>query len=591
MKSKIIASVRQNGSGHEYIKNNNKHMSKKNTLFKIFLTLFLATQFGYAQVDVVYSDLVWSDEFDVNGPVNSSNWFHQTQLPAGGSWFSGELQHYTNRIDNSFVDAGMLNIVAKSEVFTDQGITKNYTSARLNSKFPFKYGRIDVRAKVPINTGTWPAIWMLGKNINEDGAFYDATYGTTNWPACGEIDIMEHGIFPSQPVDYIQGTLHTPSSFGNSMNNGGVTALDLQNSFHVYSMNWSPFQISFLLDNVVYYTYNPSVKDSSTWPFDLEQYLLLNVAMGGTAGNIPSNFTQASMQIDYVRVYQNTLVDTVSPANFTATIGAVTGSTIELLLNATDNSGTVVYTVNYGSSSISFANPSGVQKSLVIPNLSPNTYYTFNITASDIAGNAYTNNPIILNATTTGTIGCSGTDTIATQGSFTTGYNYTFETIGTDVKITFGLLDTDKVGVVAYLWKQSPFTETQMTNVSGNIFTKTITGQTIGATINYAVKFAYAGGLSVTKYVSYVVGDNCALEVTAQSVLDQFSFNNPVNDFVTINSKIEIDKIEIYSMLGKLISSTTVDTNRVDLRNLSKGIYLLTVYSGENKSVKKIIVE
>jgi len=136
---------------------------KKNTLFKVLVILLLKIQFGYAQVDVVYSDLVWSDEFDVNGPVNSSNWFHQTQLPAGGSWFSGELQHYTNRIDNSYVDAGMLNIVAKSEVFTDQGVTKNYTSARLNSKFPFKYGRVDVRAKIPIGAGTWPAIWMLGK--------------------------------------------------------------------------------------------------------------------------------------------------------------------------------------------------------------------------------------------------------------------------------------------------------------------------------------------------------------------------------------------------------------------------------------------
>jgi len=125
-----------------------------------------------------------------------------------------------------------------------------------------------------------------------------------------------------------------------------------------------------------------------------------------------------------------------------------------------------------------------------------------------------------------------------------------------------------------------------MTNVSGTIFTKTITGQTLGSTINYAVKFAYAGGLSVTKYVSYVVGNNCALEVTAQSLLDQFSYNNPVNDFVTINSQLEIDKVAIYSMLGTIVSSTNFETNSVDVRNLPKGIYLLAVYSGELKSVK-----
>ena len=152
-------------------------------LFKFFLFLFLSSQYSYSQVDVVYTDLVWSDEFDTNGAVNSTKWFHQTQLPLGGSWFSNEVQHYTNRIQNSYVNAGVLNIVALKESFTDQGYTKQYTSARLNSKFAFKYGRVDVRAKVPINAGTWPAIWMLGKNINEDGAYFDATYGTTNWPA------------------------------------------------------------------------------------------------------------------------------------------------------------------------------------------------------------------------------------------------------------------------------------------------------------------------------------------------------------------------------------------------------------------------
>lgn len=197
----------------------------------------------------------------------------------------------------------------------------------------------------------------------------------------------------------------------------------------------------------------------------------------------------------------------------------------------------------------------------------------------------------MLNAKTTATLGCSGTDTQTQQGSFSVGYNYAFETIGTDVKITFEMKDTDKVGVVAFLWKQSPFAETQMTNVSGNIFTKTITGQSIGATINYAVKFAYAGGLSVTKYFSYVVGNNCSLGLATSIEFEQFSFQNPANDYVHITSKNAIDKVEIYDMLGKLVSSTNVDTNKVDIKNLSKGIYLLTVYSGNQKSVKKLVVD
>jgi beta-glucanase (GH16 family) len=562
------------------------------TIISILFTLFCSIQCAFAQVDVVYNDLVWSDEFETNGVVNSNNWFHQTQLPAGGSWFNGEVQHYTNLSTNSFVQNGLLNIVAKKESFTDQGITKEYTSARLNSKFAFKYGRVDVRAKLPVDSGTWPAIWMLGKNVNEDGGYFDSNFGTVDWPACGEIDIMERGIFPSQPINYIQGTLHTPSSFGNSINNGGIVASDVVNQYHVYSMNWSPNQISFLLDNVVFYTYNPAVKDANTWPFNEEQFILLNIAMGGIAGTIPTSFNQTSMIIDYVRVYQNTQIDNQSPTNFTASIGVTTGTSIELLLNALDNSGTVAYTVSYGTQTVTTSFPSGVQKSLIIPNLTPSTNYTFTISASDLSGNAYAQNPIVLNAATPSNANteCSGTSAEASQGSFTTGYTYAFQTIGTDVKITFELLDTDKVGVVAYLWRQNPFTEFPMTNVSGKIFTKTITNQTIGSTIHYAVKFAYAGGLSVTKYYSYVVGNACSLGVESSSEELEFYFSNPVNDTINITSNSTIDKVEIYNILGNIVFETNSNTDNIDVSNLSKGIYLLTVYSGTHKSTKKIIV-
>ncbi|MEI7509765.1 MAG: T9SS type A sorting domain-containing protein, partial [Flavobacterium sp.] len=431
----------------------------------------------------------------------------------------------------------------------------------------------------------------LGKNVNEPGCYFASTYGTTDWPACGETDIMEHGIFSGQSINYIQSTLHTPSSYGNSVNNGGTIASDLANNYHIYSVNWSPFQISFLLDGVIFYTYNPAVKDATTWPFDKDQYLLLNLAIGGVAGSTASNFTQASMQIDYVRVYQNTLVDTVPPTNFTASVGAVTGSTVQLLLNATDNSGALAYTVTYNGITYSTAGTSGVQSSLIIPNLSPNTTYTFTVTASDLSGNSAVNNPIVLNATTPASIQCSGNSNIAQQGSFSVGYNYTFQTIGTDVKITFELLDTDKVGVVAYLWKQTPFSEIQMTNVSGNTFTQTVTGLTIGSTINYAVKFAYAGGLSVTKYFSYVVGSNCQLGIDTISEVSQFNFPNPTRDYITISSNKIIDRIELFNLLGTLVLNTEVNTNKIDIRDLPNGIYLMAVYSGTERTIKKVIKE
>ncbi|HBI01357.1 MULTISPECIES: family 16 glycosylhydrolase [unclassified Flavobacterium] len=564
---------------------------KKTILFALFLFIFMTSQSSNAQVDVVYTDLVWSDEFETNGAINSTKWHHQTQLPNGGSWFNGEVQHYTNLISNSFVNNGFLNIVAKKENYTYQGVTKQYTSARLNSKFAFLYGRVDIRAKIPTNLGTWPALWLLGKNVNEDGGFFDAEFGNTGWPACGEIDIMEHGITQSQPAGYIQSAIHTPSSFGNTINHGGTIASNLGNDFHVYSMNWSPFEITFLLDGVAFYTYNPSVKNANTWPFDAEQYLLLNIAMGGVAGNIPSNFTQATMEIDYVRVYQNTLVDTEAPTNFTATVGAVTSSTIELLLNADDNSGNVAYTISYGSQNITTANPSGEEKSVIVPNLMPNTTYDFSVSASDVSGNEFANNPILLSATTTEVIGCSGTDNEAQQGIFSIGYNYAFETIGNDVKITFELLDTDKVGIVAFLWRQTPFTEYQMTNVSGNIYTYTITNQTIGSTISYATKFAYAGGLSVTSYFSYVVGDDCSLSIESSQELDLFSFLNPATDYMYLNQNVSIDKVEVHNSLGKLVLVTSTPNDSINIKNLSKGIYLVTVFQGDKKSVKKMIVK
>ncbi len=259
------------------------------------------------EIDIIYTDLVWADEFDTNGAIDAAKWHHQTQLPQGGSWYNGEVQHYTNRIENSSVNNGFLDITAIKESFTDQGQTKQYTSARLNSKFAFTYGRVDVRAKLPFGDGTWPAIWTLGKNINEDGGYWDSQYGTVGWPACGELDIMEHGLHPTNQVSV---AIHTPSSYGGTVNTSIQTLADVANNFHVYSMNWSPDQITFLIDGVGFYTYNPAVKNDDTWPFYLEQYLLLNIAMGGNGGAIDPNFSQSSMVIDYVRVYQNTTAST-----------------------------------------------------------------------------------------------------------------------------------------------------------------------------------------------------------------------------------------------------------------------------------------
>lgn len=259
--------------------------------------------YGTLPTPPVYNNLVWADEFNVNGPIDTAKWFHQTQLPISGSWYNGEIQHYTNRLDNSYVDNGALHIVAKKETFTDQGYTKTHTSARLNSKFAFTYGRVEVRAILPTGIGTWPAIWMLGKNINENGAYWDNQgFGTTPWPACGEIDIMEHW---GHNQNYVQSAMHTPSSFGGTINKGGQTIPTASTAYHVYALEWSPTKMVFSVDSVVHYTYNPAVKDPSTWPFIADQYLLLNIAI---EHSILPAFTQSEMIIDYVRVYQQSSI-------------------------------------------------------------------------------------------------------------------------------------------------------------------------------------------------------------------------------------------------------------------------------------------
>lgn len=235
------------------------------------------------ELDVVYDDLLWSDEFDTDGAPNAANWTYD--LGAGG-WGNNEAQTYTNNAENVSVSNGTLKITAKA----DGG---SYTSARLKTQGlqEFTYGRVDVRAKLPTGGGTWPAIWMLGAN-----------FPTAGWPACGEIDIME-GI-GNQP-GHIQSAIHTPSSSGATENMKSTTVEDASDEFHVYSVNWSANQITFLIDDEIYYTYAPEDKNADTWPFDADQFIILNVAMGGTlGGTIDPAFTESSMEIDYVRVYQ-----------------------------------------------------------------------------------------------------------------------------------------------------------------------------------------------------------------------------------------------------------------------------------------------
>jgi beta-glucanase (GH16 family) len=229
-----------------------------------------------------YTNLVWSDEFNTDGAPDTSKWGYD--IGAGG-WGNGESQYYTNSANNVIVEGGNLKITAKAQNLSGS----NYTSARLKSenKFEFKYGKVEVRAKLPAGGGTWPAIWMLGEN-----------YATNTWPACGEIDIMEHkGNEPNK----IHGSLHYPGNFGGNANTNTTMITGASTQFHVYKAVWSPNSIKIYVDNVLFHT----VANSGSLPFNANFFLILNVAMGGNfGGTIDPAFSQSAMEVDYVRVYQ-----------------------------------------------------------------------------------------------------------------------------------------------------------------------------------------------------------------------------------------------------------------------------------------------
>jgi beta-glucanase (GH16 family) len=252
---------------------------------------------GNSKLFSQYDSLVWQDEFKQTGALNADNWHFQVIPPNNGSWFNNEIQHYTDRTQNAVCDGNSLHITARKETYSYQGNTKEYTSARLNSKFAFTYGRVDVRAKLPAGNGMWPAIWTLGTNIGETGNYWGRDANTVGWPKCGEIDIMESW---GHNPNYVSSAVHTQAQFG-SVPTGGMKLDDAYNQYHLYSLVWTPEQLVFFVDSMETYAYKPSTQTAENWPFTKDQYILLNVAV---LSSVAQNFDTARMQVDFVRVYQ-----------------------------------------------------------------------------------------------------------------------------------------------------------------------------------------------------------------------------------------------------------------------------------------------
>ena len=226
--------------------------------------------------------MIWSDDFNTDGAPDATKWGYD--LGAGG-WGNNELQNYTSSSSNVIVSGGTLKITAKAQALG----TANYTSARLKSenKFEFTYGKIEFRAKMPTGGGTWPALWALGQN-----------YATNTWPACGEIDVMEHR---GNTPNVIHGTLHYPGVSPGAGNTNSTSIQNASTEFHIYKAIWSSSSIQFFVDDVMYHSF----ANTSATPFNSDFFLIMNVAMGGTFGGaIDPAFVQSTMEVDYVKVYQ-----------------------------------------------------------------------------------------------------------------------------------------------------------------------------------------------------------------------------------------------------------------------------------------------
>jgi beta-glucanase (GH16 family) len=256
----------------------------------LYLQIFLFVPVFSGLANAQNWQLVWSDEFD-GTIINESNWTHEI---GGNGWGNNELQYYTDRDTNSYIENGYLVIQALKENYSSW----NYTSARLKTqgKVFFKYGKILARMKLPYSQGIWPAFWMMGENISSVG-----------WPACGETDIMEL-IGGENRDNTVYGTAHWADANGQHAQYGNSYTLSsgiFADNFHLFSVIWDEQSIKWYVDNHLYNELD--ITSATLSEFHNNFFILLNIAVGGVWPGYPDSTTvfPQKMYVDYIRVYQD----------------------------------------------------------------------------------------------------------------------------------------------------------------------------------------------------------------------------------------------------------------------------------------------
>lgn len=264
---------------------------KKLNIFRMVMAVLILFA-GCSEKEQQYTRMVWSDEFNYSGLPDSTKWGYEL-----GYLRNHEMQYYTSKLENARVEDGNLVIEAQRDSTVIGIDTIKVTSASVTTfgKHDWTYGRIEVRAKIPVFLGSWPAIWMLGSNITEVG-----------WPTCGEIDMMENVGFDSGKMYF---NIHTEAYNHVKQTNKGSSCpvADAQDDYHIYAINWYEDKLDFYFDSVKVFSFANEGTGNATWPFDKAHYLILNLAVGGAWGGregVDLTAMPRKFLIDYVRVYQ-----------------------------------------------------------------------------------------------------------------------------------------------------------------------------------------------------------------------------------------------------------------------------------------------
>ena len=635
-----------------------------NKILLLFITLSLAA--------IAFSQdykLMWEDNFDNPVLNETQHWTAEVNGDGGGN---NEMQYYRREnisIEQHPSGVNCLVISAKRESFGGKLVTSGRLVTRGNVSA--KYGKMEARIKLPTTAnGLWPAFWMMGEDFSKVG-----------WPRCGEIDILEmgnvNGISRGTQDKYFNGACHWGENWTYYAKDN-TAANSIQDDFHLFTLIWDETAIKMYLDldkypnNAPYYEMKidgQRVAGQVSYYFHKPFSFLFNLAVGGNftgiTGNsniakitaLPVDGTPVKMYIDYVRIYQkgvageefygpSTIVDTENPTSFTATKGAVTPNSVELLLNGTDNSGSVYYQITYGTSSVQVKGTSGVQKSHIITGLNSATIYNFSIIAKDGNGNLAANNPILISATT------GEAFKLATINFETVGHNWTWQSFGNGANgadlyavvanpsasgiNTSANCAKYKIGVGAQSWAGAysdnigsitftpdncvmkiqvykPFISNYMLKLEngGTTFEKIVANTKINQWEELTFDLTDKIGQTITRLT--LIPDNIATRNAERIVYwDNISFNsnapsglqnpnnfnirlfpNPVNDYFKITADGQISSISIRNLVGQIILNAEADSNEMnlDLRNISTGNYLITIKLMNGESVTRKIVK